>query len=503
MDENKARAEKRKMEMDARMTDPIQLIRLTGTSYKAVMDAEKYYAIETGKDLSPWLADQEATVDRFDARNLLDLVPEEPVAASTSASQLTLPEEERISDDLNFERYRDLVDAEVKGRPEVATLQAIDAGWNAHLVQHSKAGAAGRSKNQDANDVLGSGDKTKAPAATPTEPFPKTFAHTTTLPSTSDVGFPSPAAYLDWIDHLPPDHVARFNQLGLAYGVDKMEKTARQCARVEEKQRRGKVAEERRLNRLQARRIRGYGRGRKKHASDSDSEVGGEQGHAYGELSENSDGSGSRRESVSGDESSDLGGVEFAPEPVPGAVEDISSAEDEPWSKGDAATAVRSVLSAPGFSARERLRKAAREDEEAVVGGLDVAVTSVTLSVPTASGEGAPLIAFKKSKRPTNLRGGAKVKQDEPVPVLRDLQGAGAEPSNVEIAHIARNQRNVPRDDKTGLLKSARRDESESRSRSRSPPRRNTRTEHYLEARRAQQAFEKSRAEQESQSQSQ
>ncbi|KAJ3340946.1 hypothetical protein HDU93_006032 [Gonapodya sp. JEL0774] len=119
MDENRARVERRKAAHEAKMTDPVQMLRIKGRACVPVLDAER-----------------DATIDRFVARNSLGYVSQWGSGGGGVAH------EDEEEDKVQFEQYRDIADAGFPLGPEDAVIRAIDEQWTAHLVAHSKAGAA-------------------------------------------------------------------------------------------------------------------------------------------------------------------------------------------------------------------------------------------------------------------------------------------------------------------------------------------------------------------------
>ncbi|KAL1917386.1 uncharacterized protein VTP21DRAFT_5042 [Calcarisporiella thermophila] len=79
-----------------------------------------------------WQGDNTTRIDRFDARALLDFLPPTP-----SSRPPPLPEDEReIMNELQFERYRDLVEADRLEISEEQRLNEVDAEWTNLLARH-------------------------------------------------------------------------------------------------------------------------------------------------------------------------------------------------------------------------------------------------------------------------------------------------------------------------------------------------------------------------------
>ncbi|KAF0421750.1 alternative splicing regulator-domain-containing protein [Gigaspora margarita] len=78
-----------------------------------------------------WQGDAETRIDRFDGRALLDYLP--PDIPNLSI----LPTDERdLQEELNFERFRDLVENERRNVTEDSCLEEIEAEWTSLLERH-------------------------------------------------------------------------------------------------------------------------------------------------------------------------------------------------------------------------------------------------------------------------------------------------------------------------------------------------------------------------------
>ncbi|CAG8748455.1 20496_t:CDS:10, partial [Racocetra persica] len=132
MVDHKKRAERRRAYYESRLGDPSQLLRLTGTATKLFPNAEQHYFYENSeKSLMQWQGDAETRIDRFDGRALLDYLP--PNVPNLSV----LPTDERdLQEELNFERFRDLVENERRNVSEDSCLEEIEAEWTSLLERH-------------------------------------------------------------------------------------------------------------------------------------------------------------------------------------------------------------------------------------------------------------------------------------------------------------------------------------------------------------------------------
>ncbi|RCH99392.1 hypothetical protein CU097_013249 [Rhizopus azygosporus] len=127
MANHKRRAERRRAYHESRLGDPQQLLRVIGSSLKLYPDAEQFYYHENPENLMPWLGNPDIKIDRFDGRSLLDSVPE-PVQG--------LKEDNEDTDELNFERYRDLIEAERLNINEADQLAQVEEEWTKLLDRH-------------------------------------------------------------------------------------------------------------------------------------------------------------------------------------------------------------------------------------------------------------------------------------------------------------------------------------------------------------------------------
>ncbi|KAG9305196.1 hypothetical protein G9A89_010704 [Geosiphon pyriformis] len=133
MVDHKKRAERRRAYYDSRLGDPSQLLRLTGTARKLHPDAEQHFYHENPeKSLMTWQGDSETKIDRFDGRALLDFIP----THSTAMAQEIPSDERDIQEELNFERFRDLVENERRNVTEEDCLEEIEAEWTSLLDRH-------------------------------------------------------------------------------------------------------------------------------------------------------------------------------------------------------------------------------------------------------------------------------------------------------------------------------------------------------------------------------
>ncbi|KAI7895992.1 uncharacterized protein EV154DRAFT_476718 [Mucor mucedo] len=126
MVDHRKRAERRRAYYESRLGDPQQLIRVIGVSSKVYPDAEQFYYHENPDNLQYAMAS-------FDGRSLLDFVPE--TSTRRGFSDVT-KEEREMADELNFERYHDLIEAERLNVSEADRLAEVDEEWTKLLDRH-------------------------------------------------------------------------------------------------------------------------------------------------------------------------------------------------------------------------------------------------------------------------------------------------------------------------------------------------------------------------------
>ena len=75
---SKNRNEARREVEDAEREHPLHLLRLDGRSLRLARNDAAWYAQQQGEGLMPWAGDSGVRIDRYDARALIDAVPELP-----------------------------------------------------------------------------------------------------------------------------------------------------------------------------------------------------------------------------------------------------------------------------------------------------------------------------------------------------------------------------------------------------------------------------------------
>ncbi|KAG1052928.1 hypothetical protein G6F43_004960 [Rhizopus delemar] len=147
MANHKRRAERRRAYHESRLGDPQQLLRVIGSSLKLYPDAEQFYYHENPENLMAWQGNPDIKIDRFDGRSLLDFVPE-PVQG--------LKENNEDSDELNFERYRDLIEADRLNITEAERLAQVEEEWTKLLDRHqAKLALIDRASNKGKSNAIG------------------------------------------------------------------------------------------------------------------------------------------------------------------------------------------------------------------------------------------------------------------------------------------------------------------------------------------------------------
>ncbi|KAI9303709.1 alternative splicing regulator-domain-containing protein [Cunninghamella echinulata] len=147
--DHKRRAERRRAYYESKLGDPKQLLRIIGSTVKLYPNAEQYYYHENTNNLMPWQGDTNIKIDRFDGRSLLDYIPK--------YENIKIEEEEDDFSDreeLNFERYHDLVEAERLNVAEKERLTTVEEEWTKLLDRH-KALLAMINPKKSKNSTIG------------------------------------------------------------------------------------------------------------------------------------------------------------------------------------------------------------------------------------------------------------------------------------------------------------------------------------------------------------
>ncbi|CAO3586662.1 unnamed protein product [Absidia cylindrospora] len=133
MADHKKRAERRRAYYNSKLGDPRQLLRIIGSNVKLYPNGEQYYYHENTNNLMPWQGDTTIRIDRFDGRSLLDIIPEKSFGKGAL-------DDEDFSDreELNFERYRDLLEADRLHLTEKERLELVDDEWIKILDRHKE-----------------------------------------------------------------------------------------------------------------------------------------------------------------------------------------------------------------------------------------------------------------------------------------------------------------------------------------------------------------------------
>ncbi|KAF9273066.1 hypothetical protein BGZ68_001867 [Mortierella alpina] len=156
MDGAKRRAQRRKAFYDSKLGDPMQLLRVSGSSIRLVTNPEGYAHTEDPKSLMPWATDPAVKIDRFDGRALLDYLPSTTPAMIESGLQMER-DEDGIGNDLRFERWHDLVDKYRLRVSEEQCLAENEEEWNDLVARHHALIGKVSEKKRD-------GSETAAPA---------------------------------------------------------------------------------------------------------------------------------------------------------------------------------------------------------------------------------------------------------------------------------------------------------------------------------------------------
>ncbi len=118
------RAERRREFYDRIRSDPASFLQIHGQQLKVHIDPNISSAAETS--LMPWMGDNNNMIDRFDVRAHLDHIDDAYDNQLTSSTSNTSPEvSQSLERQINYERYRNLVQNEFLGLTETKFLQQI------------------------------------------------------------------------------------------------------------------------------------------------------------------------------------------------------------------------------------------------------------------------------------------------------------------------------------------------------------------------------------------
>ncbi|KAJ1984453.1 hypothetical protein H4R34_000658 [Dimargaris verticillata] len=106
------RKKRRRAYFDAKVHDPLQLLRISGQRCPIQFNNDRYFEQENPKHLHQWHGDARTTIDRFDARDLLDQLPTPAPALHRQFAPYQM-----VSMPTQFERYRDLVELNCRQSP--------------------------------------------------------------------------------------------------------------------------------------------------------------------------------------------------------------------------------------------------------------------------------------------------------------------------------------------------------------------------------------------------
>ncbi|KAF9928473.1 hypothetical protein BGZ67_006961 [Mortierella alpina] len=152
MDGAKRRAQRRKAFYDSKLGDPMQLLRVSGSSIRLVTNPETYAHNEDPKSLMPWASDPAIKIDRFDGRALLDYLPSTTPAMIESGLQLER-DEDGIGNELRFERWHDLADKYRLRVSEEQCLAENEEEWNDLVARHHALIGKVSEKRRDGSDA--------------------------------------------------------------------------------------------------------------------------------------------------------------------------------------------------------------------------------------------------------------------------------------------------------------------------------------------------------------
>eukprot|EP00898_Chlorokybus_atmophyticus_P004573 jgi/Chlat1/5116/Chrsp33S05118 len=214
MDEAKKRAERRAAFFASRQLDPQQTLRIVGTPCVIQHSAVQYHAIESEHTLIPWNGKEDTKIDRFDGRALLDFIRE--YDRKLRPPRQKTEEEEELEENLNFERYRDLVRYKAKGFSDQQGLADVD-----NILEERAAAIADRSASRA---------ETQKPAAAPGQYSSVGFSYDSGPPASSDSSDESEASSVE------SDQEDKLDHAGQEYNIERFSSFIR-------KERREKAAE--------------------------------------------------------------------------------------------------------------------------------------------------------------------------------------------------------------------------------------------------------------------
>ncbi|XP_043220146.1 CLK4-associating serine/arginine rich protein-like, partial [Amphibalanus amphitrite] len=133
------RAERRRNYYEKTKQDPTQFLQVHGRPCKIHLDPAVAMAAEGPNSMMSWQGDSEVLIDRFDGRAHLDMISD--VRAPPGTSDLDGLEQAE-ADQINFERYRILVQNEFAGLSEEKFLHQLylEEQFGSTLLQQQAAG---------------------------------------------------------------------------------------------------------------------------------------------------------------------------------------------------------------------------------------------------------------------------------------------------------------------------------------------------------------------------
>jgi arginine/serine-rich splicing factor 16 len=135
------RAERRKAYYQRMQQDPVQMIRVVGSKCMIHIDPVIAGAAENPKNMIPWQGDQEVLIDKYDARQWLDYIPEMHSSQKSDDGESD-PEEQKY----NYERYRTLIQSDYLQINEEQRLEQIKVDEAFEKSQMAAASKADKQK---------------------------------------------------------------------------------------------------------------------------------------------------------------------------------------------------------------------------------------------------------------------------------------------------------------------------------------------------------------------
>jgi arginine/serine-rich splicing factor 16 len=152
MADARRRAERKKEYFASKFADPLQSLRITNTGIEVLSDSKMYHFFESGGNMMPYQGNSDLMIDKYDGRALLASL--EP---SSSGKRILSEEEADLESQLNYERYRSIIEAKKRGIDEMTLLRQIK-----EEMIDSKSAPTHKELERTKNHPLNQKEKSKA-----------------------------------------------------------------------------------------------------------------------------------------------------------------------------------------------------------------------------------------------------------------------------------------------------------------------------------------------------